>query len=422
MQSMSVLEKMGVQVWRLRGRRTSTVSNELVDPIDPVMVSNDETILSTASRDLEQQISGSMVQVSETSLDTREVLFKSVEADSVTKQSNALHETAPIHKDTASTEIEPLGVTSSVEMEQSVQSVPSLKPAPIPETKTSGTSSDVKELQKSSNAVPKLRPAPVPLQSENSLDLSISEPVIAAVTTAMSVDDKQAESDHTQIEEEFNNLSHGYSEYEQQDNSDPETNLNDIIIPKIAVDQVSDLSRPSMDWRSLQATISNSENCPSCGPSQSTLGFGDVLADWMFIADAPTTSDLEVQQLFFGRAGQLYENILSACGLTRAQVYSSTIFKCVAPADISLTPQCDRLIHTQISLVKPKCIVVFGEFASQAILQSNEPFERLIEGHHYYSGSGCLVIPAYAPQELLDNPRLKAKLWSNLRLAINELV
>ena len=182
-----------------------------------------------------------------------------------------------------------------------------------------------------------------------------------------------------------------------------------------------DSSLPSWDWRSLQAKISSTEFCPSCGPTQSTLGFGDVLADWMFIADAPTTSELEVQQLFVGRAGQLYENILLSCGLSRAQIYSSSVFKCSPPEDISIQPQCERLIHHQIKLVQPKVIVTFGEFVSQTVLQANESLDALQNSPQYYADGNILVLPSVSPHELLDDPSLKAKLWTDLTFALNAL-
>ena len=404
MRKTSVLKIMGVQVWRLRGSQNSSYEFDVQNHSN--LGAQSETIESApAEPRLDDEYLGS----------PNSSLAEKV-PDVHTERPQRSQQEPRQEPQTA----EDLGDTLEIE-----SVTPSF--AESSELKTDQTlSSDIKVLQPvqatevSSERgldMPKLRPAPVPLRPESEAELFPSNSNDEESIQPKSSSEGRSENEHIEpsVLAAEETVEPAYSDDVkinvmqtgvQQNNSESKA-LNNAPIP-------------DSDWRSLQAKISSSEHCPSCSPTRSTLGFGDVLADWMFIADAPTSAELEVQQLFTGRASQLYDAILIACGLRRSDVYSTTIFKCAAPEDISIRPQCDRLIHTQITLVKPKIIVAFGEFAAQAVLQSNEPMEVLLRGKHYYAGGVALVIPSYSPQELLADPRLKATLWKELKMALSD--
>lgn len=169
-------------------------------------------------------------------------------------------------------------------------------------------------------------------------------------------------------------------------------------------------------WRELQKSISIDQDCPSCGGDKSILGQGDALADWMFVTSAPTNAEIEANTLLLGRQGALYEAILSACSLDRNSVYTTSVFKCAPPEDLSLQPTCNRLIHRQVELVGPKMILVFGEFAAQSVLRTNDPFDRLSDRVHAYPGKPDVsVIVAPSTEDMLTQPALKASLWKVLK-------
>lgn len=177
-----------------------------------------------------------------------------------------------------------------------------------------------------------------------------------------------------------------------------------------------------LDWQGLQALIDQQNYCQTCGSTNSILGSGDANADWMFVTDAPSQSDLSLLQLFSGRAGQLYEAMLLAIGLDRATVYTTSVFKCTAPADQSLTPNCDKLLRRQIELVQPKVIICFGEFASQSVLRSNESLEVLRTQQSMCYQTQTPVVATYNPVQLLEQAELKAGAWHDLKkcLALNK--
>lgn len=180
----------------------------------------------------------------------------------------------------------------------------------------------------------------------------------------------------------------------------------------------SDSALSKLDWQGLQMKIDTNDYCPSCGVGNTLLGSGNANAQWMFVIDAPTSREVTEQSLFVGRAGELFDAMLSALGLSRSDVYSSSIFKCAPTADLSATPQCNELVHRQIELIAPSAIVTFGEFSGQAVLKANEGLGSLRASDQRCIRTGIAVVPTYSPVEMLNDPSLKALVWQDLKKAL----
>jgi len=196
----------------------------------------------------------------------------------------------------------------------------------------------------------------------------------------------------------------------------PASGSDNVLDDSVVVTR--DLS--NVGWPDLQKLIETNEHCPSCGWGNAYLGAGQQDADWMFIIDAPNSRDIQAKALFSGRAGQLFDAMLNALGLDRERVYSTSVFKCAPTDDLSVTPQCDELVHRQIQLVSPKVVVTFGEFAAQSVIKSNSPLPSLrsVQGQHCFR-STTLVVPTYSPTEMLDDASLKAHVWADLKQALS---
>ncbi len=430
---MSILQEMGIQQWRLRGRKpvpqavgVAVAESDVAPALDHdhahntggAIVSEQPQFVSRAPIEIEQR---------------PDVSTKTL-ADRVADVPAATPSLEPTENETAVA-----GVPEAAE------STPQAPTEDIGNKVLIGASGEDVEGVDAKNqladdlgvVIPTLRPAPVPLDATPPMDLTIasaSEP--APQAGAKSTTEQPPEYSDADIPPHTNE--HGY-DYEDavlvsmpkpmpspgsQDQPNPPAAAQQGVSvepPKQGADPsaapgVAELS--TLDWRALQALISADQACPSCGQNQSVLGFGDVLADWMFIVDAPTSDEVQAQQLFLDRAGALYEAILEACGLRREQVYTTSVFKCSPPDDMSLSPQCDKVIHRQIELVQPKVVVAFGEFAAQAVLRANEPLATLLATPHRYFGSQISVIPSYTPQQILADPALKAQLWQKLKMVL----
>lgn len=174
----------------------------------------------------------------------------------------------------------------------------------------------------------------------------------------------------------------------------------------------------NLGWSDLQSMVNGWQNCPSCGDNRALLGHGDENADWFFLSDAPSTAEISQKSLFAGRSGQLFEAMLSALGLQRESVYSTSLFKCVASDDMSVIPACDNILQRQIELVNPKVIITFGEFTAQTLLKANAALDILRTQDQRCISSKVLVIPTYTPAQMLDDGRLKSHVWADMKKAI----
>ena len=176
--------------------------------------------------------------------------------------------------------------------------------------------------------------------------------------------------------------------------------------------------KPTIEWGDLDDRIKTNEHCPSCGWGNAFLGSGNQQADWLFIVDAPNMRDIEAKSMFSGRAGQLFEAMLSAIGLDREQVYATSVFKCAPTDDLSANPQCESIVRQQIRLVAPQIIITFGEFAAQSIIKSNLALKDLRLNDHSSIASNTPIIPTYSPSQMLDDTSLKALVWQDLKKSL----
>lgn len=179
-------------------------------------------------------------------------------------------------------------------------------------------------------------------------------------------------------------------------------------------------------------------NCQRCklaklGRKQIVFGTGDPNADLMFIGEGPG-ADEDAQGLpFVGRAGQLLNNMITAMGLKREQVYIANIVKCRPPGN--RTPErdecdtCSPFLMRQIRVVRPKVIVALGATAAKNLLGLNDSMASLRGRFYDFSPKGSLVDApfdcklgvTYHPAFLLRDPRQKAETWKDLQMVMKYL-
>ena len=113
----------------------------------------------------------------------------------------------------------------------------------------------------------------------------------------------------------------------------------------------------------LQAILDEiGPNCQRCklaklGRKQIVFGTGDPHAELMFIGEGPGADEDQQGLPFVGRAGQLLNNMITAMGLKREQVYIANIVKCRPPGN--RTPErdecdtCSPFLMRQIGVIRP---------------------------------------------------------------------
>ena len=106
----------------------------------------------------------------------------------------------------------------------------------------------------------------------------------------------------------------------------------------------------------------------SLPPAQSrtklVFGVGNVNADIMFVGEGPGADEDKQGEPFVGRAGQLLNNMITAMGIMREDVYIANVVKCRPPGN--RTPEkdecdtCSPFLLRQIEVIQPKMIVALG--------------------------------------------------------------
>ena len=181
-----------------------------------------------------------------------------------------------------------------------------------------------------------------------------------------------------------------------------------------------------LDWGGLEHQVSR---CTACdlhrGRTQAVFGTGDRSARWMVIGEAPGVEEDRRGEPFVGRAGQLLNAMLLAAGFKREEVYIANVVKCRPPDNRDPRPEetarCAPFLQRQIDLVEPELILAVGRVAAQRLLGTDTPVGRLRGRlHHLGTDPGIPLVVTYHPAYLLRSPREKAKVWQDLRFALEQ--
>lgn len=176
-------------------------------------------------------------------------------------------------------------------------------------------------------------------------------------------------------------------------------------------------------------------NCKACPLHQSRLhtvpGAGNPDAQIVFVGEAPGATEDQQGIPFVGRAGKLLDDIISAMGLTRDDIFICNILKCRPPGNRD--PQtteilaCQSYLHQQLEIIDPEIIITLGAHASRTLLESKQSIGQLRGRFHEYLPTPLAkpikLIPTYHPAYLLRNysPDNRRKVWEDMKKVLTEL-
>jgi DNA polymerase len=196
-----------------------------------------------------------------------------------------------------------------------------------------------------------------------------------------------------------------------------------------------------MDWPSLKAAAAECRACGLCEQRQQSV-FAEGMpteaqgTDWLVIGDAPNDAENASGKPFSGPEADLLDAMLLAMGLHRPNstaaketVVLVNALKCKPPAQrnphADELAQCRHFLNRQIELLQPRVILALGRLASIAVLHDSLPDVGAVplgklrgKVHHAH---GRPVIVSYHPAYLMRTPSDKAKAWSDLVLAMQQL-
>jgi DNA polymerase len=168
-------------------------------------------------------------------------------------------------------------------------------------------------------------------------------------------------------------------------------------------------------------------DCTRCalhkGRNKLVFADGSPTARLMFVGEGPG-ADEDAQGLpFVGRAGQLLNNMITAMGLKREEVYIANVVKCRPPGNRTPEPEeantCTPFLFRQIDVVRPQVLVALGATAATYLLGARQPLAGLRGRVHAFRGMSLIV--TYHPAFLLRDPRQKKEAWADLQIAMKEL-
>jgi uracil-DNA glycosylase len=177
----------------------------------------------------------------------------------------------------------------------------------------------------------------------------------------------------------------------------------------------------------LRAIREDIGDCTRCrlhkGRKNIVFGVGNADADIMFVGEGPGADEDEQGEPFVGRAGQLLNNMISAMGLERRDVYIANVVKCRPPQN--RTPErdecdtCSPFLMRQIEVIRPKVIVALGAVAAKNLLAMNDSMANL--RGRWYDFKGARLLVTYHPAYLLRDPRQKKEAWKDLQMVMKHL-
>jgi uracil-DNA glycosylase len=195
-----------------------------------------------------------------------------------------------------------------------------------------------------------------------------------------------------------------------------------------AIQQLSEpLSVLQNNPAALDAIRADIGDCTRCrlhkGRTNLVFGVGNPNAELMFVGEGPGADEDAQGEPFVGRAGQLLNNMISAMGLKREDVYIANVVKCRPPGN--RTPEkdecdvCSPFLLRQIEVIKPKVIVALGAVAAKNLLAVNDSMANL--RGRWYDFRGARLAVTYHPAYLLRDPRQKKEAWKDLQMVMKYL-
>ena len=220
--------------------------------------------------------------------------------------------------------------------------------------------------------------------------------------------------------------------------ADPQSAVTLPATRPVAANPQSAIRNPQSDveaGKELEAIAAEVGQCRKCQlgsiRKHSVPGEGHPRARIMFVGEAPGADEDAQGRPFVGRAGQLLDKIIVACGLQRNEVFIGNILKCRPPENRDPRPDeivnCLPYLQRQIEIINPDIIVALGGHAAKTLLNTVKPIGQLRgQFHEYYGGIGrppIQLMATFHPAYLLRNysEQNRRYVWEDMKRVLAEL-
>jgi len=177
------------------------------------------------------------------------------------------------------------------------------------------------------------------------------------------------------------------------------------------------LERAIRELNQLTHRLQQCSHCPR-GNLMPVLGSGHPQADVMLLKYAPTAAEIEEGVAFYGRSGNALMKSFKRLGIDPLAVYGTLCVKCPVSDPALAAGECIERVVEEVAIVQPRCIVVMGERALEALGDLELPLSRRLEPA---PGRIQDLTPAmdalYVPDidDCLDSEQSKREFWSAFR-------
>ncbi len=140
----------------------------------------------------------------------------------------------------------------------------------------------------------------------------------------------------------------------------------------------------------------------------------------MLIGEAPGREEDLTGRPFVGRAGRLLDEVLSELGMSREDVFITSVVKCRPPSNRnpkkSEIGACLEYTLRQMEALKPKVVVLLGNVALEA-LTGRKGIGKL--RGRFIEERGFKFLPTYHPAAVVRNKNLLPMLKEDLQKIIH---
>ena len=162
------------------------------------------------------------------------------------------------------------------------------------------------------------------------------------------------------------------------------------------------------------------QGCTSCprGNLMPVLGSGHPQADVMLLKFAPTAAEIEEGVAFYGRSGNALMKSFKRLGIDPLAVYGTLCVKCPVSDPSLAAGECIERLVEELAIVQPRCVVVMGERALEAINDVGVPLARPLEPRPgEVQGLTPTIDAIFVPDidASLDSEDSKREFWSAFR-------
>ncbi|MBO7483639.1 MAG: uracil-DNA glycosylase [Alphaproteobacteria bacterium] len=162
------------------------------------------------------------------------------------------------------------------------------------------------------------------------------------------------------------------------------------------------------ELETIKAECLNCQRCP-LGKTRTKVVFSAGIPNnkIVLIGEAPGANEDLTGEPFVGRAGQLLDKILESVGFSRKEnIYICNTIKCRPPDNRDPLPEeklaCRNYLERQLSVLKPKIILLCGRVALTSFLETKEGISKL-RGRWFDGPYGAKMMPIFHPSYLLRN-------------------